>query len=142
MHTNTYQCQIFQKPICLPKQETIRVTGLNCLCDVCPSDTKRWSEQSWREAKDDMTDLSATVSVAFSHKGIFLTSYKDSLGAKCRGERFESGETLHVSREETTGRDSLLCMFPLCGRPKNSQIISQMYTDSISSVFVKNTYYL
>lgn len=86
-----------------------------------------WAEleggQRWHD-----TDLSATVSAAFLHKGIFLASYKDSLRAKCGGERFESGERLlHVSREDTT---MLLCMFPLCGRP----VVSQIDTGSISSV--------
>lgn len=76
-----------------------------------------WAEleggQRWHD-----TDLSATVSEAFLHKGIFLASYKDRLRAKCGGERFESGETLlHPSWEDNTCQGSLLCMFSLCGRP-------------------------
>jgi len=53
--------------------KTLEVTGLNCLHDVCSSETKGWSEWSWGEAKDDMTLISAVTRLRlFSHKGIFL----------------------------------------------------------------------
>lgn len=128
MHRNTYQHQIFQKPTCLPKQEAIRVTGLNCLCDVCLSETKRWSEWSWREAKDDMTLISALLSLQlFSHKGIFLVSYRDSLGAWCGGAGIS-----HLQRT-----NSLHCTSAFCGRPrKKGQTLSQMSVVK-SSIFVR-----
>lgn len=82
-----------------------------------------------------MTLISALLPLWLFYTKAYFDLQRQPRGAKCGGERFESGETLYVSREETTG--SLSCMFPLCGRLENSQIISQMYTDSISSIFVK-----
>lgn len=64
MYSRTYQRQIFQKPACLTKQETSRVTGLNCLCDVCLSVCLTQKDGlSWRKAKDDMTLISAPLTL-------------------------------------------------------------------------------
>lgn len=96
------------------------MTGLNRLCDVCPSETERtvWAEleggQRWHR-----TDLSASYCLSrfffFQHiqRHVF-----ESLRAKCGGERFENRKALlHASPEDTTSSGFALCMFPLCGRP-------------------------
>lgn len=121
------------RPTCLPKQEATRVTGLNCLHDVWLSETKMmiWMELEGSQRWHD-TDLSATVSAAFSHRGIILDSYKDSLRAKC-----EETTSAHLQRIEL-----LWCTFPFCGWSENCQIVLQMYTHYISSVFINSANFL
>lgn len=73
---------------------------------------------------------SACLAVTDFHtKAYFFASYQEGWGGGkvwIGGEVSENGETLlQVSGEEATVAP-FLCMFPLCGRPVYSQMISQM----------------
>lgn len=140
VHSNTYQRQISQRPTRLPKQERVGVTGLNRLCDVCLSETKRrvgagGRPKMTRHRSQHYCRCRSCFSFLKDSEAYFwLVTKTAPEGATCGGKRLESAGTLDVSREETTGSGS--CIFPLCDRPANSQTLSQMYTDPVSA-FVK-----
>lgn len=123
-----------QMAACLALQNKSQIkcnfSKVSLCCDVClrQKDTLKL-EGGQRQYECFGLLLCLSSCYWLPHKGIFFCQLPRRLGGGkvwIGGEVSENGETLlQVSGEEATVAP-FLCMFPLCGRPVYSQMISQM----------------